>query len=401
MKRILVLGGGAAGMVAAITAKETDPQADVVLVEGNPRIGKKLLATGNGRCNLSNDNVGPETYFTSNPGQLARMLEQLPDGRQWFADHGLQLRRDEVGRVYPYSLQASDVMNLLLYHIARLGVRVKTDCAVKTVTKKGSSYTVLLENGTKIFGSRVILALGGKAGPQFGTDGWGCEVAEALGLKTEPLSPCLVPLSCKKHQIAGLAGVRVRAEASLWEGDRSVAREMGEIQFTKEGISGIAVMQLSGQIPRLYDPVISLDLFPEMEENGLLELLQAHLRLFPQTLPEQFMTGLLSSRVGLAVWKSLSLPTDRAVEEWNLAPFAAGLKAWKFRGLSLMDYQSAQTTLGGVALSQIDPAHFSVRGMEGLYVVGELLDAAGMCGGFNLHWAFGSGIAAGRHAVAE
>lgn len=398
MKRILVLGGGAAGIAAAIAAKETaGNSADVVLVEQFPRVGKKLLATGNGRCNLGNENTAPEKYFTANPGQLTRMLGVMGDTLQWFRDHGLVTRTDEAGRVYPYSQQASDVLNLLLLHMERLGVRVKTDSKVKSVTKKGTTYTVLLDGGTKLFGNAVILAMGGKAGPQFGTDGFALALAEKLGMKTEKSYPCLVPLATKKQEIAGLSGIRVKAKATLYDGSQQIAAEDGEIQFTAYGLSGIAIMQLSGMLPRLYRPEISLDLFPKISDEALLSLLKNRLDILGETQPEQYLTGLLNSRVGQAVWKAAGLPEEKVSAD-HLAVLACTLKSWRFTGLRATDYQSAQTTGGGVCLSAVSPETFEVRGMPGLYLVGESLDAAGMCGGFNLHWAFGSGIAAGKAA---
>lgn len=398
MKRILVLGGGAAGMVSAIAAKETaGDSADVVLVEQFPRVGKKLLATGNGRCNLDNENVAPDKYFTANPGQLTRMLEAMGDPLGWFRDHGLVTRTDEAGRVYPYSQQASDVLNLLLLHMEKLGVRVKTDCKVRSVTKKGTTYTVLLEGGTKLFGNAVILAMGGKAGPQFGTEGFGISLAEELGLRTEESYPCLVPLATKKQEIAGLSGIRVKAKATLYDGEKQIANEDGEIQFTAYGLSGIAIMQLSGYLPGLYRPEIHLDLFPQLEEGALHSLLRARLETLGEVTSEQYLTGLLNSRVGQAVWKASGISGDKVSPE-ALGILAKALKNWRFTGLRSTDYQSAQTTGGGVCLSAVSPDTFEVRGMSGLYLVGESLDAAGMCGGFNLHWAFGSGIAAGKAA---
>lgn len=400
MKRILVLGGGAAGIAAAIAAKETaGDSADVVLVEQFPRVGKKLLATGNGRCNLDNEDIAPDKYFTANPGQLARMLSAMGDPLQWFRDHGLVTRTDEAGRVYPWSQQASDVLNLLLLHMEKLGVRVKMDSKVKAVTKKGATYTALLDGGTKLFGNAVVLAMGGKAGPQFGTDGFALSLAEELGLKTEESYPCLVPLATKKQEIAGLSGIRVKAKATLCDGSEQISAEDGEIQFTAYGLSGIAIMQLSGFLPRLYRPEISLDLFPHIDEVELLSLLQNRLGILGETTPEQYLTGLLNSRVGQAVWKAAGLSEEKVSPE-ELVSLAKTLKNWRFTGLRATDYQSAQTTGGGVCLSAVSPETFEVRGMPGLYLVGESLDVAGMCGGFNLHWAFGSGIAAGKAAGA-
>ena len=186
MKQILVLGGGAAGSVAAIAAaEESRGRAQVILLERNPRIGKKLLATGNGRCNLDNDRIRLEDYFTSDRDTLGQMLEAIGSHgvTNWFADHGLLSQPDEAGRVYPYSNQAADVLNLLLYWLEKLGVQVRTGCAVAAV----EPGKVTLEGGEVLKADAVICAFGGSAGPQFGTDGSGILIMRQFGCKATAL----------------------------------------------------------------------------------------------------------------------------------------------------------------------------------------------------------------------
>lgn len=411
MKQILVLGGGAAGLAAAIAAAETAPEGTgVLLLERNPRVGKKLLATGNGRCNLDNARVTGEDYFTSDRPRMEEMLRAIAeaDPEGWFSDHGLLCRADEVGRIYPYSNQAADVLNLLLYWMERTGVRVRADSSVVDVIRGEDDWQVRLESGEIISGHKVICALGGSAGPQFGTDGFGAQLARRLGCKTTMLYPCLVPLKCRKEQITGLSGIRVKGDISLMDGDKLIHRESGEIQFTDYGLSGIAVMQLSGHLGqqrKLRRGMLCLDLFPQMEERELAEFFSARSRRLKGASMGDFMTGLIHRRVGSAVFKRAELGEEsrRASslgrEEW--LHLAHTFKNWSFSELEDTGWKNAQTTGGGVRLAQLDTGSFQVLHAPDLYMVGESVDCAGSCGGFNLHWAFGSGILAGRHAGAN
>ncbi len=406
MEQIAVLGGGAAGIVAAITAAKYAPKGvSVVLLEQNPRVGKKLLATGNGRCNLSNQNISPAHYVSADPKAVEQMLTTIEkiDPLCVFSDWGLLTRTDSEGRVYPYSNQASDFLNLLLYRLQQSGVTVKTDCKVKTLAQKGKDYCIVTDEGERIYAKAVIAAFGGKAGPQFGTDGFGSKFAQQAGLQLQKEYPCLVALKCQKQQIAGLSGIRVKAAASLYDADRCLAQEEGEIQFTEAGISGIAVMQLSNRMRGKGEYRITLDLFPQFEKGEVESLLWQRVKLFADAPIAECMTGLLHKRIANAVCKAAGI-TDlnrltRTLSKTELAAVAEKLTQWEFTALSPLDYKAAQVTGGGIALSQIDPQSFQVYGIPGFYAVGEMLDCTGDCGGFNLHFAFGSGMAAGIHAA--
>lgn len=409
MKSIVILGGGAAGMAAAVAAAEANPAAKVTVLEQNNRVGKKLLATGNGRCNLDNKTISPECYFSSDRRTMVKMLEAIgtADPLGWFERHGLLWRADETGRIYPYSNQASDMLNLLLHMLEKAGVEVQTESTVSAVETAAKGYRIILADGRTLSADAVICALGGSAGPQFGTNGFGIDTARSFGLTINPLYPCMVPLKCKKSQINGLSGIRVKANAALYDGNRLIRTESGEIQFTDQGLSGIAIMQLSGMLRPgyLHRPEIILDLFPHLSEKELLTLLHRHKQALGRVGAADFMTGLLNYRVGLAVWKSLDLGeakrpvTDLSKEEWQA--LACGLKNWRFSELADTGWKNAQTTGGGIALDQLLAESFCLKGHPGLYFVGETVDCAGSCGGYNLHWAFGSGILAGRHAASQ
>ena len=408
MKEILVLGGGASGLAAAIAAAQTGGgRVRVTLLEQNPAPGKKLLATGNGRCNFDNlASSEPGRYFTAASGALAGLLAAI-DGADlpaWWEGLGLLHRADEAGRLYPYSNQAADLTGLLLGWLEALGVSVQTGCRVLELGQKGRSYAVQAEREGRrqlLTAQNVICALGGSAGPQFGTGGFGPALARRAGGKVEPLYPCLTPLRCGDAAVLKpLAGLRARGAVSLWEGSRLLAREEGEIQFAEYGLSGICVMQLSGLLapgrgPQ--DPAVSVDLFPQWEEEALAGFLAARGGGKP-VLP--FWQGMLDRRLGDALWKAAGLSGRLSAqlnpEDWRR--LAHTCKAWRFGGLSLCGWKQAQTTGGGLSLEELG-ADFQFRGCPGLYFVGETLDCAGSCGGFNLHWAFGSGVVAGRSAA--
>ena len=408
IREILVLGGGASGMAAAIAAAQTAGKGThVTLAEQNPAPGKKLLATGNGRCNFDNlASSEPGRYFTAAPGALAGLLAAI-DGADlpaWWEGLGLLRRADEAGRLYPYSNQAADLTGLLLGWLEALGVSVQAGCRVLELGQKGRSYAVQAEREGKrqlLTAQSVICALGGSAGPQFGTGGFGPALARRAGGRVEPLYPCLTPLRCGDAAVLKpLAGLRARGAVSLWEGSRLLAREEGEIQFAEYGLSGICVMQLSGLLapgrgPQ--DPAVSVDLFPQWEEEALAGFLAARGGGKP-ALP--FWQGMLDRRLGDALWKAAGLSGRLSAqlnpEDWRR--LAHTCKAWRFGGLSLCGWKQAQTTGGGLSLEELGP-DFQFRGCPGLYFVGETLDCAGSCGGFNLHWAFGSGVVAGRSAA--
>ena len=409
MKRILILGGGASGMTAAISAAEQAPSGtDIILLEQNANLGKKLLATGNGRCNLDNTNCTPEYYFTSNPQIAAELLSQIAqiDLPGWFAKHGLLCREADEGRLYPYSNQAADVVNLLVYWLEQLHVQIYTDCRITDIAQTDAGFVVTAADGATFDGNAVICAMGGNAGPQFGSEGFGIKTAFRAGCQMEPLYPCLVPLKCAKEQIQNLAGIRVKADATLYDGVQPLHKESGEIQFTDYGISGIAIMQLSGWLGTQYGlthPTIQLNLFPQYTYAELTAVLTERAQYMPNATITEYMTGLVHPQIGLAVWHRQSLGhSDRMVatvqhEEWAI--FADGLQHWTFSELEAIGWKHAQTTGGGIALHQIEPHSFQLKAKPGLYFTGETIDCAGYCGGYNLHLAFGSGILAGKHAA--
>ena len=319
MQQIVILGGGAAGMAAALAAAQAaGGAARITLLDRNPRCGKKLLATGNGRCNLDNTGIAPECYFTADPKALAPLLAAVERSAplEWFRALGLYTRTDEAGRVYPYSNQAADVLALLEGQMARLGVEVRTGCTVNTISQNRNGYTVLFDSAEHsnetLHADAVICALGGNAGPQFGTDGFGTKFAAQCGGKLEPLYPCLTALQVAKPN-RSLAGIRAKAAASLLDLDRhtTLAAETGEVQFTEYGLSGICIMQLSGLLAPKRGPkrpAVELDLFPALDEAALAALFAARPPRLAGDSPAEFWLGLVHPKLGRALWAAARLP---------------------------------------------------------------------------------------------
>lgn len=408
MKRIIIVGGGAAGMAAALGAAAEHPGAQVTILEGLDRLGKKILATGNGRCNLSNRTISPRCYHTGDAGRLAAFLQRMGPGtaERFFARWGLLCAADEAGRVYPYCRQASMVLDVLLLALRHAHVSVETGCKVTQIRKTQKGFTVENEQGERFFADAVILTTGGKAAPKQGITGIGYELAAACGHSVTPLYPCLVSLRCDGAVFKGLKGIRAQCRLALARGGALLGEDTGEVQFTDYGLSGIPAMQLSCLLgaEKTRGMEACVDFFPEMEEQAVSDMLRSRAREHPEDTLEVLFLGLIHKRLLYAVMKSAGLePLSRradTLKETEIARLAAALKDWRFPVLGPRSWDEAQVTGGGVPLREVDDDLMSRR-CEHLYLAGEVLDVTGICGGYNLHWAWCSGAAAGAAAARE
>ncbi len=402
-KKLIVVGGGASGMAAALAAAEAG--AAVTVLERLDRVGKKLLATGNGRCNLTNRSAAPEHYHTAEPERLAAMLRRTPPDAvlDFFAGNGLLCTEEAEGRVYPRTRQASTVLDILRAALTRAGTAVECGCGVIKIERKADGFTLTAQNGRRFSAGRVVLAAGGRAAPQFGTDGAGFALAQSLGHTVRAPYPCLVPLRCRDFP-GGLKGVRAYGALSLWRGEKCVGKERGEIQFTEYGLSGIPAMQLSCLLaPGGGEAVVSVDLFPDLTFEALRAMLAARRGADLFATLESFLLGLAAKPLALAALKDMCLsPLSRGVRtltDRELSTLTAVLKGRRYAVEGTLSWAHAQTTGGGVPLSEVDEETCESRKCPGLFLTGELLDAAGDCGGYNLQWAWATGLAAGKAAA--
>ncbi|MBQ9993253.1 MAG: aminoacetone oxidase family FAD-binding enzyme [Clostridia bacterium] len=400
--KIAVIGGGASGMAAAITAaRMTD---SVCVIEAQPRVGKKLLATGNGRCNISNTDISPEHYRSSDINTVARMLSSVsPTGvMQFIASLGL-VCIEEDGRLYPRSRQAATVLDALRAEMERLHIDVLCDCRVQGVdiTRRGF---LLSTGGGTICAERVIIACGSEASPQLGGCKDGSRLLERLGHHPSRMKAVLTPIAVKSEYLSALKGVRTQCRLSLMQSGVCLHCEDGELQFTEKALSGIACFQLSSRIARLkaQDVSIHVDLMPEYSPAQLYNMLCSRRKSFGHLSCEAFLAGVMHKRVAVCVMKSAKVAplsrTASSMSDDELKALAKIIKDWRFPVTSLSDMKQAQAAAGGIPLCEVDDSLQS-KYRKGLFICGELLDCDGDCGGYNLHWAWCSGIIAGRGAA--
>ena len=411
-KTIAIIGAGASGLMCAITAKrrcmELGKDASVLLLEQNPRVGKKLLATGNGRCNLTNlEEVEGAYHTTEKPDVVSSVLQAFPVRSilQFFADIGLPTVNQGF-LVYPRSMQAASVLDILRFEAQRLGVKTQCSSNVKTVRKTGGMFDLLLENHEMVKASAVIVATGSAAS---GGSASGLTLLKSLGHRIVPAYPALTPLKCDGTYIKTAAGMRAQAKASLIV-DSAVRRtETGEVLFTDYGLSGIVIMQLSGEASRCFvtgkqhELYVSLDLVPEYAFPELFAQLQNRRSILADLPLEQLLCGFLNKRVALAVLKAAeigSLSTILAtVSDKQLKTLASVLKNWKIPVLGVKGAPSAQVMGGGASLDEFDAVTLQSNKTKGIFACGEVLDVYGDCGGYNLTWAWASGYVSGRGAA--
>lgn len=384
-------------MAAAITAAEKG--AHVVVLEQHPRVGKKLLSTGNGRCNLMNSCARAEN-FHSNSAVLLPLDKSLLS--EFFEGLGLVCREEDGGRMYPASGHAGSVVDMLRARMERLGVEIRTDLTVRTLRcDRGGfaiSFTEANARGDVLFADRAVIAAGGKAGISL-SDADGYSLLRLLGHRITSLRPALAPVQVNPRSIRGLKGVRAHADVALHIDGEQSGIEYGEVIFSDDYISGIPVMNCARWVTPGVPAELCLNLLPERSVTDWFSWLRRRATNAPDTPAEMILRGLLHPRISLCLLRELSiLPAARAIETpWSAV--AGLLCRWTIPVTGAEVFHKAQVTAGGAALDQFDMNTMESRITPGLFAAGEILDVDGGCGGFNLMWAWISGIAAGRGAA--
>ncbi len=398
-----IIGGGASGMAAALSAAE-NKNVQVLLFERQARLGRKLLATGNGRCNLSNLHAAARSYHGDQPDFARFALEAYPveNTLRWFADLGLYTVAEPSGRVYPYSDQANSVVDVLRFALERPNIQVLTGFEVNKIRKQNPGFTV--ESAEEaVFCHRLIIACGGLAGTKLGGSMSGYQLLQKMGHHVTKLRPTLVQIKSDWPHCASLKGVRANCKAEIFCNDRLHSASCGELQFTEYGLSGPVIFEISRDVCREKENwVCKLDLLPDMSAAALLQALKA--RKATKLPAEELLTGILHNRLGRIVTRqagiSLHAPI-RDLEDWELEAVCREAKALGIHLTEPMGMDSAQVTAGGVMTAEFDPKTMESRLVPGLYACGEVLDIDGDCGGYNLQWAWSSGRCAGHAAGKE
>ena len=410
---LIIAGAGASGLMAALSARRKFPQAKILLLERQDRPLRKVKAAGNGRCNLSNKDLSGSHYFSvaTSPKQKDKIIKTVfncfssADTVKFFNDLGLFLRTDQAGRLYPYGEQGDLVVACLLRALAKAEIDLLTGLSLTAIDRQDNFLELTLLSGNSSLQSRsetgslqkkmrtknLILACGSTAGGGLGATDLGYRLSENLGLEVSRLQPALVPLVLSdKDIVKSLSGQRFKGQASLYRDRQFVATSQGEFLFNKQGLSGIAGMELGRfvQDPDRHRYNLTIDFVPDLSQDDLVD----------------YLTGLWagSGTVGRSDLKSLAeafvkekIASELASRSGSIAKLASLLKALKLDLENSMGSDQAQVMAGGVCLHQVHLPEFCLKPDPRIYLTGELLDIDGQSGGYNLQWAWSSGFLAG------
>lgn len=405
-KSVVIIGGGAAGILAAIFAKRKG--ADVILLEKNDRIGKKILATGNGRCNYTNMNIEAECYSGENPKFVYPALTSFNvyETINFFEELGVAHKIEEAGKVFPRSDQASSVLDCLRYEIDDLAIKVITNADVTSIRKSASKFEVNVKDGPIYKADRVILATGGKAMPSSGSDGSGYELAKKFGHTVTDLLPGLVQLQLSGDFFKQIQGVKFKGTAELLSKNKTLYSDQGDILFTSYGISGPPILQLSRKAAELVnkneEAVVKVKILDSMTREEVSAYLLKRIEDQPRKTIEFSLVGLINKRLIPVILREIGIKDiNRSVSNLTKAErekLTDILLDWRFPVTGTRTWQDAQVTAGGINSNEIKPKTLESKLVEGLYFAGEILDIDGQCGGYNLQWAWSSGFLASINA---
>ena len=403
--RIVVVGGGASGMMAAIVAQSRG--SDVTILERNERVGKKLLATGNGRCNYTNENIDLNFFHGEDKEFIKSVLGKFTnkDAIEFFESRGIVPAIEDNGKVFPLSFQSSSMLDILRYEMKKLGVVEETGCYVVKITRD-ESFNIYTKDGRTFKAEKVILATGGMAMPVSGSDGNGYSLAQTFKHKKNEPTPALVQLKLVGDKWKQINGVKFIGRASLKINNKYIAEDIGDILFTDYGVSGPPILQLSREAIRAKkegkNVKIGISILYNSSKEDIYNYLLERFKNMPEKTLEESLIGMLNKRLILPIIKELKLDKDKLssyISENEISLLAEILTNWEFELSGDKGWGNAQTTAGGISLKDINPETMESKIVKGLFFCGEVLDVDGDCGGYNLQWAWSSGFVAGSSAA--
>lgn len=383
--KTIIIGGGASGLLSAVELLSGDNAfsgQDVLILERNDRVGKKLIATGNGQGNLTNDNFG-EKYYYGEPSFIKQFVlnaKQI-DIKKYFEKIGVYMSSSESGKVYPLSKQASAVLDSIRSYLTYKNCSVLTGKKVTKIDKKDGVFEVSV-SGEKFLSKSVILCAGGSAGKQFGTDGTSYALAEKFGHKKTELFPSLVQLKTPTDKIKGLKGIKETARVTAFVGAKPLMSVEGDLLFTDFGVSGSTIFSLSASVADKKDAYLIIEFLPNLTFSKTEQIIKKRQSL-THVGSEDLLVGVINKKVGQAIIKNS--------KSLNATDIAYTLKNFKLDVTGSLGFNYAQVTRGGIKTNQISQT-FESKLVENLYIAGEILDVDGDCGGYNLTFAFLSGI---------
>lgn len=403
-RQVIIVGGGASGLVAAISAAREG--AEVIIVEQKDRLGKKILSTGNGRCNLTNEYMKNSCFRGDDTSIISEIFDNFgyKDTISFFEELGVILK-ERQGYIYPISDQAATILDILCMEIKRLDVQVLLEQSVNNISKTSRGFVVRTTE-TALQGDAVILATGGKAASVLGSDGSGYTLAKSFGHKLSPVVPALVQLKGKGSFFKHISGVRTHAKVSLYVDNTHICEDTGELQLTNYGISGIPVFQISRFAAKaLYEKksvVAEVDFLPSMSDDTFEEFIQKRLIIHGDKKSEDFLIGVFHKKLIGLLLKASKINVNETMNNLSKERFNKLVSVSKHFCIEIEgtnDFEQAQVCAGGVLTSEVNPKTLESLYADGLYLTGELLDIDGICGGYNLQWAWSTGYIAGKHAA--
>ncbi len=399
---VVIIGAGASGLVSAIVSARRGKK--VLIVEKNNKVGKKLLATGNGKCNITNQRPTLDRFYSDNPKFIAQVFEDYnyQTIKQFFKTIGLELIEAKEGKVFPMSLQASSVVELLVCECEQLGVKILCETEVESIIKKSNKYELIHTQG-KVKTEKLVIATGHCSAPQLGGVDMGLTFAKKLGHSIIDSFPTLVQLTSASKNLKRMAGVKVESKVSLELNNKTIEKQ-GDVLFTTYGISGLAILDISRFVMEVLlekkNIMLTIDLMPKMSRGQLLALMKKSLIKKSSKPLKVWMQGFINKKLILPILEPLKLQNKTIgsitsnIKE--LEKIVDGIKAFKFTVNGSKGYKGAEVATGGVNTKEINPKTMESKLHKGVYFTGEVLDVDGDRGGFNLHFAWVCGLRAGE-----
>ena len=395
-----IIGAGASGMAAALWASQ-EPDVQVILMERQARVGRKLQATGNGRCNLSNEKFHISHYHGEDPTFTEQVFSQfgVEDTLNWFSSLGLCTVTEQSGKIYPYSDQANSVVDVLRLALDKENITLRLGFEAEKIKYSPNGFAV--ESKEEIVTcDRLIVACGGLAGSKLGGTMAGYKLLSKLGHRSTKLRPNLVQIQSRWQALSSLKGVRTNCNVEILHNGDLFAQSRGELQFTEQGLSGPVIFEISRDVCSASGSWIArLDFMPQWNEDKLMAHLQNRMQTnYPI---DELLTGVLHNRLGRVLTQCAGIKGKaycNDLSQRELEELCRCVKALEVELTEPMGMENAQVTAGGVLTDDFDPYTLESKKIPGLFVCGELLDVDGDCGGYNLQWAWSSGCVAGRNA---
>ncbi|MBR5192367.1 MAG: aminoacetone oxidase family FAD-binding enzyme [Clostridia bacterium] len=389
--KVAVIGGGASGILTAVelvSGKNAFCGKDIAIIERNERIGKKLIATGNGQGNILNAKINKANYYGD-----TTLIENFVNGlkeinlAEYFYKLGIPQTESEDGKIYPISKQASAVLDVLMKYLLSKGVNIITGEKVISINKETIGFNLKTENN-KYFANKVVVAIGGKAGKHFGTDGTSYSLLTNLGHELTKLYPSLVQIKADLTKIRGLKGIKEKATVYALDGEKVLKQHTGDILFTEYGVSGSSIFQISGHLATAVNPNIRVEFLPNYTLAETEKIIKDKISNCTFMQKEEILCGIVNKKVGLQILKE--------VKNFNYKEIAYAIKNFNLKVTGSLGFDYAQVTKGGITAKNLNSKTFESNVNNGLYIVGEALNVDGDCGGYNLSFAFYSGITCAR-----